>query len=142
MHPPLHPLANSIQGRLEQTKADYSRPRQAMADQSILISVVLPASPMPLFCRSEQSVSSLNICTADSPPHTGQHNTYQLLDFFVFHCITFFFRLLGQYNGDSPSHTGLDKAYQLLYFYGFLCTSKIGYFLDFTVLYICRRFMF
>ena len=32
------------------SKADYSRPRQTKADQgqSILISAVLPASPMPL----------------------------------------------------------------------------------------------
>ena len=36
--------------RPRQTIADYSRPRQTMADQSILISAVLPASPMPLFC--------------------------------------------------------------------------------------------
>ena len=43
-----------------------------------------------LFCRSEQSVSSLNICTADSPPHTGLDNTYQLLYFI---CILFSFYL-------------------------------------------------
>ena len=36
--------------RARRTKSrGYSRPRQTMADQSILISAVLPASPMPLF---------------------------------------------------------------------------------------------
>ena len=38
--------------RARRTKSrGYSRPRQTMADQSILKSAVLPASPMPLFRR-------------------------------------------------------------------------------------------
>ena len=34
--------------RPRQTIVDYSRPRQTTVDQSILLSAVLPASPMPL----------------------------------------------------------------------------------------------
>ena len=41
--------------RARRTKSrGYSRPRQTMADQSILKSAVLPASLMPLFCSTEQ----------------------------------------------------------------------------------------
>ena len=93
-----------------------------------------------LFCRSEQSVSSLNICTADSPPHTGLDNTYQLLYFI---CISFSFYLyfivshfvqtfFYQFNGDSPPQTGLDNTYQLLYS---ICIS-------FTFLFVFHCFAF
>ena len=34
--------------------ADYSRPRQTMADQSILIFAVLPASPMTFYDDEDQ----------------------------------------------------------------------------------------
>ena len=76
-----------------------------------------------LFCRSEQSVSSLNICTADSPPHTGQHNTYQLLYFlyficilFVFHCFTFC-RLFYHWTGQQMRRIRLSISKVFLHFY-------------------------
>ena len=45
--------------RARRTKSrGYSRPTQTMADQSILKSAVLPASPMPLYCSG-----NLTTCT-------------------------------------------------------------------------------
>ena len=70
-----------------------------------------------LFCRSEQSVSSLNICTADSPPHTGQH-----ISAFVFYCFGSFHRfflktcVLVQLETSTLDWT-LDNTYQLLYLF-------------------------
>ena len=45
------------------SKADYSRPspRQTIADQSILRSAVLPASPMPLLSTSQSNVESFYV---------------------------------------------------------------------------------
>ena len=43
---PSHHQPSQQQTKLAAAKADYSRPRQTMADRSIAISTVLPASPM------------------------------------------------------------------------------------------------
>ena len=48
--------------RARRTKSRvYSRPRQTMADQSILKSAVLPASPMPLFHYTQTTKKTLKV---------------------------------------------------------------------------------